>query len=357
MSSKPQRGSVGAGVAAAGGGPATAGPARLDRAGTTVGEFWDTYRNLILGERIAELTARNYDSAWRLRVGPTFAERELQDVTVLDVELAFASWSGGFSIRIDALSALSAIYRVAVKGGFAKSNPCVGVDKPRIQAPDPTSRALNLEQIEILLAELPQGPYRRFVLAMLYTGCRVGEIAGLRVSDIDWEARTVSIVRTASPGRHGGQRVGPTKGRRGRAVPLAEPLVPILREAVAGKGPHDLVFPGPRGGTLSSKNLSRGIGWPRIRERIKTFAPGEPPLHWHDLRHTAAVMLFRAGLAAPDVQAILGHSSLAVTQMYADTRDDAAKRGAAALSAYFAQSLGQLEGGERAAKTASDLDI
>lgn len=357
MSSKPQRRSVGAGVAAAGGGPATAGSARLERAGTTVGEFWDTYRNLILGERIAELTARNYDSAWRLRVGPTFAERELQDATVLDVELAFASWPGGFSIRIDALSALSAIYRVAVKGGFAKSNPCVGVDKPRIQAPDPTSRALNLEQIEILLAELPQGPYRRFVLAMLYTGCRVGEIAGLRVSDIDWEARTVSIVRTASPGRHGGQRVGPTKGRRGRAVPLAEPLVPILREAVAGKGPHDLVFPGPRGGTLSSKNLSRGIGWPRIRVRIKTFAPGEPPLHWHDLRHTAAVMLFRAGLAAPDVQAILGHSSLAVTQMYANTRDDAAKRGAAALSAYFAQSLGQLGGGEEAAKTASDLEI
>ena len=63
MSSKPQRGSVGAGVAAAGGGPATADPARLERAGTTVGEFWDTYRNLILGERIAELTARNYDSA------------------------------------------------------------------------------------------------------------------------------------------------------------------------------------------------------------------------------------------------------------------------------------------------------
>jgi hypothetical protein len=71
----------------------------------------------------------------------------------------------------------------------------------------------------------------------------------------------------------------------------------------------------------------------------------------------AAVMLFRAGLAAPDVQAILGHSSLAVTQMYANTRDDAAQRGAAALSAYFAQSLGQLEGGEGAAKTSSDPDI
>jgi integrase len=357
VSSKPQRGSAVAGEAAGGGGPATAGLARLETSVVTVGEFWEKYRNLILGERIAELTARNYDSAWRLRVAPTFADRDLGSVNVLDVELAFASWSGGYSVRVDALAALSAMYRVAVKGGFVRSNPCVGIDRPRIQAPDPTSRALNIEQIEVLLAELPKGPYRRFVLAMLYTGCRVGEIAGLRVSDIDWETRTIGIVRTASPGRHGQQRVGPAKGRRGRAVPLAEPLAPILREAVEGKGPHELVFPGPRGGTLSSKNLSRGIGWKRIRDLIKTFAPGEPPLHWHDLRHTAAVMLFRVGVAAPDVQAILGHSSLAVTQMYANTRDDAAERGSAALSAYFAQSLGQLEGGEKAAKTASDLDI
>jgi len=42
-----------------------------------------------------------------------------------------------------------------------------------------------------------------------------------------------------------------------------------------------------------------------IRESIKQFPSDEEQLHWHDLRHTAAVMLFRAGLSAPDVQAIL----------------------------------------------------
>lgn len=72
----------------------------------------------------------------------------------------------------------------------------------------------------------------------------------------------------------------------------------------------------------------------------------ERPLHWHDLRHTAAVMLFRSGVSAPDVRAILGHSSLAVTQIYADTRRDAARRGANALSAYWQKSMGQPGGGE-----------
>ena len=64
------------------------------------------------------------------------------------------------------------------------------------------------------------------------------------------------------------------------------------------------------------------------------------------------------GLSAPDVQAILGHSSLAVTPLYANTRNDAAKRGAVALSDFYdPQSRGQLEGGEEAAKAGSDLDI
>ncbi len=69
--------------------------------------------------------------------------------------------------------------------------------------------------------------------------------------------------------------------------------------------------------------------------QVKTFPPGEPQLRFHDLRHTAGVLLFLSGLAAPDVQAILGHSSLAVTQRYANTAAEAAQRGAVKLSDFF----------------------
>lgn len=324
----------------------------------TVGELYERYRPLILS-RVSPGTGRAYTYAWRGRVAPSFASRDIRTITTLDVDVELASWSGALSTRIDALSLLSAICRVAVKSGLIAANPCVGVERPRTQDPDPTSRALSVEEVDRLLEALPQsGPYRRFVLAMLYTGCRVGEIAGLRVSDIDWESRTINIVRTASPGLTGELVVGPTKGRRGRAVPLAAPLAPVLVEATANKGPFDLVFPGPRGGYINSKNLSRALNWFEFRDDIKAFPADEAPLHWHDLRHTAAVMLFRAGLSAPDVQAILGHSSLAVTQLYANTRNDAAKRGAIALSDFYApKSRGQLKGGEEAAKTGSDLDI
>jgi integrase len=193
---------------------------------------------------------------------------------------------------------------------------------------------------------------------MLYTGCRVGEIAALRLSDVDCASHTIAVRRTASPGLTGELLIGPTKGRRVRSVPLAAPFVPIVLEASADKGEHELLLPGAHGRHINSKNLSRALDWFELHESVKAFPPDKAPLHWHDLRHTAAVMLFRAGLSAPDVQAILGHSSLAVTQLYANTRNDAARRGAIALSDFYgSKSTGQLEGGEEAAKTASDPEI
>jgi integrase len=323
----------------------------------TVGALFERYWPVIRN-RISPGTARGYASAWRQRVGPSFADVPIDQITTLDVERAFALWSGKRSTKVDALAVLSQVCQVAIKGRLIPVNPCAGVDLPRMQDDDPAARALDWPEVTRLLDVLPpSGPYRRFVLGMLYTGCRLGEVAGLRVSDVDWETRTISVSRTASAGANGELVIGPTKGRRIRLVPLADPFVPVVVEASEKKGPHDWLFPGPRGGVLNSQNLSRALDWKNVRGQVKTFAPGEPPLHWHDLRHTALTLMFRAGLSAPDVQAVAGHSTLQVTQRYADTRRDAARRATEALSSFFAPlGLSDPEGGE-AEKRASDLGI
>lgn len=240
----------------------------------TVGEVFERYQPLILS-RISPGTGRGYLSAWRRRVAPSFAALPISALSPLDVENEFAKWSGSRSTRVDALSLLSAICRVAVKGGMIPANPCHGVDIPRGRESDPSSRALTREEVGRLFAVLPaSGPYRRFVLAMLYTGCRLGEVAALRVSDVDVAAHTIRVARSASPGLHGELLEGPTKGRRVRAVPLAAPMLPVVSAAMAGKGLHDLLFPGPRGGHVNSKNLSRALKWHRVRDQVKTFLPG-----------------------------------------------------------------------------------
>lgn len=318
----------------------------------TIGELYGRYWPVIQ-DQIAPGTARGYAIAYRRRVGPSFADMPVDELTKLDVALAFASWTGARSTKIDALTTLSHICDIAVQGRLIFVNPARGVKLPREQASDPASRALNVEEVQRLVSVLPEdGPYRRIVFALLLTGCRLGEIAGLRVSDVDLDSRTIRIARTASAGMNGELVVGPTKGRRVRAVPIADPLLPLVFDAMRDKGPHDLLFPGPRGGHINSQNLSRALDWHNVRDQVKIFADGELPLHWHDLRHTAAVNFFFAGLSAPDVQAVLGHSSLVVTQLYADTRRDAAKRAGVALSAFYAPVGLSTSGGGEAEKNA-----
>ena len=325
---------------------------------TTLGELWESYRGVILG-RVSAGTGRSYIYAWKQRAGPSFADRDIETLTTLDIEIELAKWSGAESTKDDALAVLSQVCKTAMKAGLITSNPKLGVERPRRQDRDPASRSLSADEVGQLFAVLPiDGPYRRFVLAMLFTGCRLGKVAGMRASDVDWASMTIRVSRTASPGLRGEIVVGPTKGRRVRRVPIPDQFAPLVDAAMEGKGEHDLLFPGPRGGFISSKNLSRALKWQQIRETVKTFPPGEPKLRWQDLRHTAAVMAFLAGLSAPDVQAILGHATLAVTQMYADTRNSAAIRAAAALSSYYTpQSIGQHSRGGEGAVIRADQDF
>lgn len=303
---------------------------------TTIAELYERGWPVIV-DRVRGGTARAYRAAWNMRVGPTFGETDVTMLTTLAIEEAFASWTGATSTRNDALYLLGALCKHAVKGGLITANPCTGVERRKSDNPDPTGRALNPSEVQSLFALLPaSGPYRRFVLAMFYTSCRLGEVAGMRVGDVDLETLSISVRRTTSAALHGRLSVGPTKGGRTRIAPVPDPFIPEVLAAMAGKGEHDLLFPGPRGGYINSKNLSRALDWMNIRDQIRTFPPEEHPLKWHDLRHTGLTNLFLAGLSAPDVQAIAGHASLLTTQTYANTRRDAARRGAAALNAFYA---------------------
>lgn len=68
------------------------------------------------------------------------------------------------------------------------------------------------------------------------------------------------------------------------------------------------------------------MDWGALRAKLD-----RPDLRVHDLRHTLATLLFDAGAAANDVQAILGHSSMQVTERYSRARSDAAVRANSAL--------------------------
>ena len=278
---------------------------------------------------IRPATARGYDVAWRKRVQPWLGHRKIESITVGDVEEAIAGWAGSASTRIDALSLLSRLMDGAARGGVISANPVRLARRPRDESTRSfRSRALTVSEVSIMLDAVEPGPYRAYLAALVYTGMRAGEGSALRVEDVDLLGRVIHVRRSFSPGRRGELIEQSPKSHKERAVPLPSSLVPFVTAAMAGKKRQDLVFTGPRGGRLSVSNVRRSVDWDGIRLRLE-----RPDLRIHDLRHTLATLLFDAGVSANDVQAILGHSSMQVTERYSRARSDAAVRVGGALDA------------------------
>lgn len=272
----------------------------------------------VIAASVAPATARAYLSAWNQRIAPTLGDVEVAAITPWMIETAWAQWTGTPSTKSDAIHLLSRLLRRAVRMGIIASNPVAEVELPRVTAPDPVARALTPTEVRALLSHLPP-VYARPIEFLAATGLRWGEMAALAPSDVS-QSGLITVRRAISIDRSGALTTTPPKNRRSRVVPVTDNILHVIGASTtfaADLGVTDRVFVGPRGGVLTGKNVSRATDFHAWRAQIKTFPHGEPPLHWHDLRHTACVNFFQAGIPAPVVQEIMGHSSLAVTQQYA----------------------------------------
>lgn len=142
----------------------------------------------------------------------------------------------------------------------------------------------------------------RLLLELLYgTGVRISEACGLDLSDVDHARRVVRVLG---------------KGGRERAVPYGVPAQRALdawldqgRPALAGAGSGPALLLGARGGRLNPTTARRIVAG-------YAAAAGLPRTTPHALRHSAATHLLEGGADLRAVQELLGHSSLASTQIY-----------------------------------------
>lgn len=288
---------------------------------------WKARHWATLVEGVRPATEAAYERGWRLRVQPWLGHRKLESIGVTDVDDAITGWTGTASTRNDALAVLSRLLEGAARAGIIATNPVRLARRPRQERPvGVRSRALTVAEVMIMLDFVESEPHRDYLAALVYTGMRAGEASALRVSDVDLERAVIHVRRSFSPAG-GGRVVEQTpKSHKERTVPLPAALRPVIIRRFEGLGRNDLVFTGPNGGRLNTSNVRRAVDWEALRARLD-----RPDLRVHDLRHTLATLLFDAGAAANDVQAILGHSSMQVTEKYSQARSDAAVRANGAL--------------------------
>ncbi|HJU98811.1 MAG TPA: tyrosine recombinase XerC [Jiangellaceae bacterium] len=159
----------------------------------------------------------------------------------------------------------------------------------------------------------PVGLRDRALLELLYaTGIRVSELVGLDLRDVDRHRRVVRVLG---------------KGRKERSVPFGAPADAAVHDWLVRGRPHlavpaagDAVFVGVRGNRLGAR-AAREIVHVRFRA-----VPGAPDVGPHGWRHAAATHLLDGGADLRSVQELLGHASLATTQVYTHVSVDGLRR-------------------------------
>jgi integrase/recombinase XerC len=141
------------------------------------------------------------------------------------------------------------------------------------------------------------------ILEVLYAGgLRVAELVGLDVDDLDWARGTVRVLG---------------KGSKERTVPLGRPALVAVQNWL-DRGRPRLVTPASGPALLLGSRGGR-LGVRAVRElvhRVLRDVPGAPDLGPHGLRHSAATHLLEGGADLRSVQELLGHATLATTQIY-----------------------------------------
>jgi integrase/recombinase XerC len=206
-----------------------------------------------------------------------------------------------------------------VRTGRAKTDAGASLGSPKAHKSLPpvlrADEAADLIRAAAALADdgSPMGLRDVAMLELLYaTGIRVGELVGLDLDDVD---RDRFVVRVFG------------KGRKERSVPFGHPAARAVerwlehgRPQLRVEGAGAALFLGARGRRIDQRAV-RTLVHQRIRE-----VPGAPDIGPHGLRHTAATHLLEGGADLRSVQELLGHASLATTQLYTHVTTDRLRR-------------------------------
>jgi integrase len=304
------------------------------------------FEEWMAAHHVAPATERTYRTAADLHIGPYWNDKAIRDITLHSARQwvkkllvdpvpehpnrrsnQYTGKPRGLHAIRGAVIVLNASLNAAVAAGLLEVNRARGLEW--LDLPDGPERFLTREEVEAIAHFLPTDRDRLVLWTAVTTGMRAGELGGLHITRVDLNRRLITVQENWDQWERRMEAVPKDKERR--HVPITDELAEMLGHHLDHRPPTkscglihrhsrcpggDIVFRGPLGGPLSSRDWAAGP----FRRALRS-AEIEGRVRFHDLRHTAASWLVQAGVPLEVVAEILGHSSLEMTRRYAHLGD------------------------------------
>ena len=330
--------------------------ARMKRTLKQVQTTLDRLHEELSGEKVVRATLRKYVEDWTEEKKPstasstlafyksslakfttfldTRADQPITDITKADI-VAYrnkvASQVSAKTTNHD-LKAVKMLFKSAKRDGKVAEDPTEFVEPVKPKQATASKRAFTLEELKSVTAAADD-EWKSMIYCGLYTGQRLADVATLRWSDVDLSKGEIRLVTR--------------KTGRAMLIPIAAPLKRFLAktpEDVRKLGGHIhpkacvVVKREKKSGSLSNQftailataGLRQKVDHKKHKEGRDTQRAGHE-LSFHSLRRTATTMLHEAGQPAAIAQALIGHDSEAIHQLYVSVGAEALQRAAASL--------------------------
>lgn len=310
----------------------------------TLNEWFEEWFTSVKAHKVKETSINPMKNNYKRTFGFYIGTMKLKDIKPMDVQKALNAMEKeriSNSAMREALGRLRECMEFAVGNQYINVNPCLIVEVPWTFKKAKEEIALTQEEQNALLNEVEDSWYKELFYFMCLTGVRVGELGGLKWSDIDYTNKTISIQRSLSCSYYNGKKremlVAPKTVNSTRQIPFIGEMEEILKsqkkkqtalraelgERWRGKGElSDLIFTTGMGSPCSryivDKEIKKVIKRIREKEAVIAVAEKREPkairdFHPHTLRHTFATRCFENKMEPKVVQKLMGHSSISVT--------------------------------------------
>lgn len=272
-----------------------------------VDKWLETYK-----KNVAKGTYKMYSDIIRLYIKPNIGNiklKKLKQSDIIDL-MNILDDKGLTKSKVDTLILIKSMLTKAVENDYIYKNVALGVAIKKHKAPE----KVPLDDVTIAkIKELSKSNDNAFmVLFLIYTGLRRGEIIPLKYSDIDLDKKLINVnkavyIATNQP------EIKDTKNHENRKVPIFNILFDKLKEMKEKHSDNEYVFPSKHNEIMSQTSIRRKLDnvLHLLNKDIKNDNE-KISFTLHQLRHTFACILYKAGIDTKQAQQWTGHKDIRV---------------------------------------------